>query len=121
MAEEFDRNAARIDALERLFEQRFSSSQEAIKTALVSNDRRLDGMNEFRQSLNDMTAKMITRSEALGVLDAIAQKSNAATDDLRNRLEVASRPNYFLFIGVISMLFTLITGIWLVIGLKIET
>lgn len=36
----------------------------AVTTALEANERRLDGMNEFRASLKDQGATFITRKEA---------------------------------------------------------
>jgi hypothetical protein len=116
----FDANSARIDAIERLTEQRFQSSQEAIKAALAALDIRLAGMNEFRASINDTTNRMMTRIEALSVISSAAEKTNSEVAALRDKIEIASRPNYPLFIGIISMVATIVTGVWLIIGLKID-
>lgn len=47
----------------------------ALTTALESNDKRLDGMNEFRASLNDMASRFVTRAEA----DAQRARATATT------------------------------------------
>lgn len=45
-----------------------SERDRALMAALTSMDKRLDGMNEFRQSLNDNRSTFLTRAEALGFL-----------------------------------------------------
>jgi hypothetical protein len=45
-----------------------AARDEATKTALNAADKRLDGMNEFRKSLDDAQATYLTRSEAWGFL-----------------------------------------------------
>lgn len=45
---------------------------ENIRTALTAQDRRLDGMNEFRQSLEDMNAQSVSRE----VFDTLAERTN---------------------------------------------
>lgn len=116
-----DKTSARLDTLERLIEQRFKSGDEALKVALAANESRLEGMNEFRGSITELTTKMITRVEALNVLEATARKTDADVEMLRERMEIAARPNYPLMIGFMSMVATLVTGIWLIVGLKIDT
>jgi hypothetical protein len=43
----------------------------ALDAAQISMEKRLDGMNEFRDSLKDQAAKFITREEMLSTLRAI--------------------------------------------------
>ena len=52
---------------ERRYTQRFEASQRAIETALESMNKRLDGMNEFRQALKDREEVFLTRSDALAL------------------------------------------------------
>lgn len=117
---DFDRNAARITALERLYEQRFIDNAKARDLALAANNARLDGMNEFRNSLNDTTNKMMTRVEALTVLESASNKTNADVAVLRDKLEESLRPNYPFIIGLLTVAATVLAGVWLIIGLKIE-
>lgn len=117
---EFERNNARIDALERLYEQKFDAAQKALDVATAANDKRLDSMNEFRNSLNDTTNKMMTRVEALTVLEAASTKTNSELSILRDRLEESLRPNYPFIIGMMSVAATVLAGVWLIVGLKID-
>lgn len=62
-----------LDEVDKRYQQRFVEQEKAILTALAANDRRLDGMNEFRDTLKDQAATFIPRSE----YDA---RENARTD-----------------------------------------
>jgi hypothetical protein len=61
----------RLDALEKLLDVRFESRDLAVLTALKALDKRLDGMNEIRQSLKDAQATFITSAEARGEFKSI--------------------------------------------------
>lgn len=41
-------------------DMRFSESDKRVADALAANEKRLDGMNEFRQTISDNAAKFIT-------------------------------------------------------------
>jgi hypothetical protein len=56
----FDRILTERD---RKFDERFQFQKDAIATALASMDKRLDGMNEFRASLQDQTKNQVSKSE----------------------------------------------------------
>jgi hypothetical protein len=45
-------------------EERVATDKEAVRLALMANEKRLDGMNEFRQALTDQSNMMITRHES---------------------------------------------------------
>jgi len=47
----------------RYFEAKFTAIDEATRTAHVSMNARLNGMNEFRDALKDQASQMITRNE----------------------------------------------------------
>lgn len=51
-------------------QQRFEAQQVALRDALAANERRLDGMNEFRAQLADQTATLMPRREAQAIFDA---------------------------------------------------
>jgi hypothetical protein len=59
------------------------SSQEAIKTALTSIDRRFDGVNEFRAALADLGKTMAKKTD----VDNLAEKVVAADEALEARFE----------------------------------
>lgn len=50
-------------SLKVLAEQRFDAMDKALHVATQQMDKRLDGMNEFRESLRDQAAQMVTRTE----------------------------------------------------------
>src|SRR5271165_1709808 len=53
----------RLDYIERLSEERFNSRDRALTVALTAMDRRLEGMNEFRDALRDQTIRFLSREE----------------------------------------------------------
>ena len=53
---------------DKRYEQRFQSQERALIEARLANEKRLDGMNEFRQALTDASGKYITRTEALAMV-----------------------------------------------------
>jgi hypothetical protein len=76
--------------LRELFELRFNAMDRAVNVALDSMNKRLEGMNEFRQALRDAQSQSITRTEC-GIaktkieedLDGVKQK----TDEMLRRSE----------------------------------
>jgi len=52
---------------DRRYQQQFTDSKEAVDKALESLNKRLDGMNEFRNSLKDQESKYLTRSDAVAL------------------------------------------------------
>ena len=52
-----------IESLKEYFEAKLSAQNKAVQKAEIAMDSRLQGMNEFRQSLADQSATMMPRSE----------------------------------------------------------
>lgn len=50
-------------SLRDYFEVRIAALEKAVQVAKVEMDRRLDGMNEFREQLNTQANKFLTRTE----------------------------------------------------------
>jgi hypothetical protein len=48
---------------DRLLDEKFRSRDKAVEVALSGMDRRLEGMNEFRAALNDLTKTLVSRTE----------------------------------------------------------
>ena len=96
----------RLAFLEQLTAEKFVARDRALSVALAAMDRRLDGMNEFRDALRDQAARFLPREEYLAAHAAIAHDidtaRDAASDDidmLKNKdwisiAEVGS-PNHF--------------------------
>lgn len=127
-----------IQAYEMRQDDRTKAEREALRIALVANEKRLDGMNEFRQALTDQANTMVTRRE----VDTTRRESEAATlsliakdqqarenlhikfdteiKSISGRLEASGRPNWPLMASAVSLFLVMITGIWIVLGLKID-
>ena len=111
--------------------QTAEAQREALHVAVSSNDKRLEGMNEFRGALIDQSARMITRQEfesnrAVAVEKteqlkiALDARFESEIRPIVGRLDQIGKPNWTLMISAISIFFVMITGVWLVIGLKID-
>lgn len=111
--------------------QTTEAQREALALAFASNEKRLDGMNEFRAALSDQAAGMITRQEFDSTRATLLEKNDQLkhSQDSRfdteikpiaSRLEQIGKPNWMLLISFVSIFFVMITGVWLVIGLKID-
>ena len=77
----------RIDRVESNTSLQLNSAKEAVGAAKVENDLRLQGMNEFRQSINDRNAAFAQKGEVdtkIGALEArlyiIEKRTDQATD-----------------------------------------
>ncbi|MSP01291.1 MAG: hypothetical protein EXR07_09635 [Acetobacteraceae bacterium] len=116
-----------IQANERRQTLREEFQNEAVRVASDSNNSRLEHMNEFRDSLSDQANRMITRTEAEIARNkteeaqaGIVARFDAELRPVHAKLDEIGRPNWTLMVGVLSVAFVMITGIWLVIGLKID-
>jgi hypothetical protein len=63
---------ARVDANRQHADAQFRNIQENITKATASLDKRLDGMNEFRDTLKDQAGTFITRGELFAWIIGIA-------------------------------------------------
>ena len=63
----------RIDALREYTDTRFRSQEEATERARASMEKRLDGMNEFRNTLKDQGATFITKTEHAAWCDRVSK------------------------------------------------
>jgi len=112
---------ADLNRLEKLYDERFLAQEKAVLVALEANNKRLDAMNEFREALADQATQLISRSEAMAALQATTNHFETQLGLTKDKLEALSKPNYVLASSLLSALFVLIAGSWLVIGLKIES
>jgi len=64
----------KLDDFEEKVELQFKLSKEAVEKALIQNDTRLEGMNEFRNSLRDQASTFITRQELTLMIKSITDK-----------------------------------------------
>lgn len=52
------------DERDKRYEQRFRAQEEAVRVATNAHEKRLDGMNEFRETLRDQATTFMPRAEA---------------------------------------------------------
>lgn len=67
---------------EKRYGERARAQDEALKVALAAQDRRLEGMNEFRQSINDQNRKFISAETYNAEHKSLDDKVEALTDRL---------------------------------------
>ena len=58
--------------MKELTELHFKLTKEKVEEAKVSMEKRLDGMNEFRDALKDQAGKFVTRAELLAMIIGIS-------------------------------------------------
>jgi len=64
--------AERVWALEKEVKLRAEQSEQALNKATQAMEKRLDGMNEFRDTLKDQAGTFVTRAEMLAVSGIVA-------------------------------------------------
>jgi hypothetical protein len=76
-----------IDALmeqrDLRYQQRFEAQERAISEARAAAEKRLDGMNEFRGTIQDVIGRCITRQEAIAMILAACAVTGAILGFLR--------------------------------------
>lgn len=64
------------------YQQRFEAQQQAILKSETAVEKRLESVNEFRQSLSDQTTNLMTKAESMALINSITEK----IDDTKNRV-----------------------------------
>lgn len=87
--------------LRHYVEQRFEQHQRALDLATQAMEKRLDGMNEFRQSLRDQSVLFLTRAEYDGKHEALRARIAALERyDERTQGSVAAYRFLIVLLGV---------------------
>ncbi|MEW2267793.1 hypothetical protein [Streptomyces sp. NPDC047868] len=76
----------RFDAQTKAIEAALLAAKEAVIKAELANDKRFEGVNEFRQTLSDQAAQFMTRTEAEAAISRNTERIQDLTDRL-NRSE----------------------------------
>lgn len=111
---------AQVAALDRRIDDKFEALKTATDTAFESNDQRLHAMNEFRSTLSDQAARLITRVEALTQITMTRDQTRAEIDTLRAHVEQATKPNWGALFAMGTMALTMGAGFWTVITLRVD-
>ncbi len=131
VAHEFEAVRIAMKAADDRLADHIEQQKTSLALALDAMDKRLAGMNELRGALTDLGGHMATRREMDAVRDRLLEKLEqqrvnsdaslaADVEPLRAKLEALTRPNWVLITSCLSVLFVLVTGAWLVTGLKID-
>lgn len=133
---------ATLEANDKVYQQRYDNDHAQLKLAFETNNHRLDQMNEFRAAMQDQSARMVTKNEYDIAHVALSQKGEAALNTATSTLSEAisvldtkiearfvpltvkvdafGKPNWTLITSFLSIAALVVTGLWLVIGLKID-
>jgi hypothetical protein len=75
-------------SLREYIDLRFAHIEDATKLARESMEKRLDGMNEFRQTLRDQAGKFVTSSE----LRTLEEKLSSHLESIGTRMTLELKP-----------------------------
>jgi len=110
-----DEKAALYVTLKEYFDTRILALDRATAQAASQMERRLEGMNEFRDTLKDQAARLITREEFTAVMGSM-NKEIAGLREFRSALEAKASQASVMYVAVLSFL-SLMVG---VIGLLVK-
>lgn len=102
--------AARLDALERDFAQLSKLTEDRSAT-----------LEKLRDTIMDMARRMLSRDEVDAHIRSLETKVDGQIGQLREKTDAVGKPNYVLAGTLVTTLFALVGGMWVVIGLKIDT
>lgn len=63
-------------SIEKYVDTLIAEVKESVKTAYASMEKRLESMNEFRDTLKDQASRFITRSEMESKIDSLSTQVN---------------------------------------------
>lgn len=73
----------RFNNLEKALDERFLAQEKAIMVANEASNKRLEGMNEFRESLKDQATRFATRDELNSLSLLISTKLDGIDKDIK--------------------------------------
>ena len=97
------------------FDAKFLARDEATRVAYEAMNKRLDGMNEFREALKDQAGLMLPRSEFAVVCDRTRQEL-AELQKFRHIAEGKASQTSVLIFGFLSVVSLIITIIRMFTG-----
>jgi hypothetical protein len=103
----------RIAQLHELTNIKFQNIKDSIGTAYVSMERRLDTMNEFRDTLRDQASRFVTDDKLASCIQSIKKELDTVHDFMVSHNAKASQVSV-IFVGVISAIGLLISVIALI-------
>lgn len=117
--------SAALAAAEKAVTAALTAADRAVAKAEAAAERRFEGVNEFRQALNDSQARNITRTEVDAKLQALVEKVDANSARI-DRAEAAklgiqesrteSRAGLSLTVATVTVVVTLILSVLTIIS-----
>lgn len=98
----------KLDGLERYVDEKFNAQALAVEMARNTMDKRLDGMNEFREALRDQASKMMTRSEYAVNHEKFRDELSSLTKAKERMEGKASQTSFYVTAGI--AIFSLLLG-----------
>jgi hypothetical protein len=93
-----------------LTEERFLSRDKAVEMAVESMQKRLEGMNEFRQTLSDQATKFLPRTEYQSTTTATADRISTLSSRM-DRAEGSDSKGSSAQSSLISIIALIISGV----------
>lgn len=106
-------------AMDTRFQQRFENADRAVSKAEFASEKRFESVNEFRATLSDQAASLMTRSEGEAKINALSDR----IQDLKGRVDVgdggkaASTASFTSILAVSGLVISLVTVAFVGIGL----
>ena len=97
-------------SLKEFIEAKFVSIEQATELSRQAMEKRLEGMNEFRETLRDQASKFITRNELESAIEKITielKSLNKAKDILEGKASQNS-VNLAILVAIISILVSIV-------------
>lgn len=92
----------------------------ALVAAMSGLDKRLDSMNEFRGTISDLVSKSMSRLEIEARFAATEAKIGAEVGPVAAKVDGLAQTNWPLLGTFVTIAFTALFGLWVIIGLKID-
>ncbi len=73
----------RFDNLEKSLDERYITQEKAIAVANEASNKRLDSMNEFRETLRDQNKTFITQAEHNSLIALVNEKFDTIEDSIK--------------------------------------
>jgi len=107
-------------SLRTFMDFRFREIEAARQIAMNAMDERLKGMNEFRATIEGVIQKGMGRDEIQAIIQTLESKMDAAVSPLSVKVDSLRQTNWPLLMTFSSVVVTLVVGLFIVIGLKID-
>jgi chromosome segregation ATPase len=130
--------AAALAASDKAVTAALAASDRAVAKAEAASEKRFDNVNGFKEMMRDQAAQFMTRAEHAATLDGqqkeldaanaridakvatVGDKFDAEMKPLAEKIEAMGRPNWPFMASVATVLTLMVSGVWLIIGLKID-